>query len=230
MSESPDAPSVLPDPPVAPTKPHTWQRPTGPVDDPYAWLRNREDPDTIAYLEAENTYSGAFFEQHAELVESLFEEIKSRVQETDQSVPVQHGPWWYITRTIEGQSYPVFCRGAAIESASDGVILDCNVEAEGHDFFDIHAVDPSPDHTLLAWSADVDGGERYTLRVRDLETGTDLPDELTDTSSWGGLAWSSDGQSLFYARPDERYYLDVSSTRSVYRSPPSTSADQARRV
>jgi oligopeptidase B len=157
-------------------------------------------------------------------------------------VPVEHGPWWYISRTIEGQSYPVFCRGSSIEQASDDVILDCNVEAEGHDFFDVHAVDPSPDHTLLAWSADVDGGERYTLRVRDLGTGTDLPDELTDTSSWGGLAWSSDGEWLFYARPDEqmrphqiwlhrlgtpvaddrllieepdeRYSLDVSSTRS----------------
>ena len=106
MSESPDAPSVLPDPPVAPTKPHTWQRPTGPVDDPYAWLRDREDPDTIAYLEAENAYSGAFFDEHAELVESLFEEIKSRVQETDESVPVQHGPWWYVTRTDRGPVVP----------------------------------------------------------------------------------------------------------------------------
>ena len=170
MSESPDAPSVLPDPPVAPTKPHTWERPTGPVEDPYAWLRNREDPDTIAYLEAENAYAGAFFDQHAELVESLFDEIKSRVQETDQSVPVQHGPWWYVTRTDRGRSRtPCSAAARSIDDASDVVILDCNVEAEGHDFFDVHAVDPSPDHTLLAWSADVDGGERYTLRVRDLD-------------------------------------------------------------
>ena len=100
-------------PPVAPTKPHTWERPTGPAEDPYAWLRDREDPDTIAYLEAENAYAAAFFDQHGDLVEKLFEEIKSRVQETDESVPVRHGPWWYVTRTIEGQSYPVFCRGRA---------------------------------------------------------------------------------------------------------------------
>ena len=83
-------------------------------------------------------------------------------------------------------------------------ILDCNAEAEGHDYFDVHAVESSPDHTLLAWSSDTDGGERYTLRVRDLGTGADLPDELTETSSWGGVAWSSDGQWLFYARPDEQ--------------------------
>ena len=190
-----------PDPPVAPTKPHTWERPTGAVDDPYAWLRDREDPDTIAYLEAENTYAGLFFDRHADQVEELFAEIKSRIQETDESVPVRHGPWWYVTRTIEGESYPVFCRGRSIDDASD-VILDCNAEAAGHEYFDVHAVDPSPDHSLLAWSSDIDGGERYTLRVRDLATGDDLADEITGTSSWGGVAWSGDGQWLLYARPD----------------------------
>jgi oligopeptidase B len=229
-------------PPTAPTKPHTWTRPTGPVEDPWAWLANREDPDTIAYLEAENTYTKAWFADHDDLVETIFGEIRSRVQETDLSVPVRHGSWWYVTRTVEGLSYPVYCRGESMETAVDTVMLDCNAEAEGHDFFDVHAVEVSPDHRLLAWSSDLDGGERYTLRVRDLSTGADLPDELTGTSSWGGLAWSSDGQWLFYARPDdqmrpyqiwrhrlgsppaddqlvlteddERFYLDVSATRS----------------
>jgi oligopeptidase B len=195
--------TALPAPPVAPTKPHTWQRPTGPVEDPYAWLRRKDDPDTVPYLEAENAYSGAWFDAHAGDVEALYDEIRSRIQETDESVPVRHGPWWYVTRTIEGRSYPVFCRGAAIDRADD-VILDCNVEAAGHDFFDVHALEPSPDHELLAWSSDLDGSELYTLRVRDLATGKELPDELTGTSSWGGLAWSSDGQWLFYARPDDQ--------------------------
>jgi oligopeptidase B len=195
--------ATLPPPPVAPRRPHTWDRPTGPADDPYAWLRQKDDPETIAYLEAENAYADAWFAQRAELVDQLYEEIRSRIQETDESVPVQHGDWWYVTRTIEGQSYPVFCRGRSIDQA-DQVILDCNVEAAGHDYFDVHAVDPSPDHTLLAWSSDVDGSEIYTLRVRDLATGQELPDELTGTSSWGGVAWSADGQWLFYARPDEQ--------------------------
>ena len=236
------SPFERPDPPVAPTKPHTWERPTGPVDDPWAWLLQRDDPDTLAYLRAENDYADAFFTEHGELVEEIFQEIKSRVQETDQSVPVRHGPWWYVTRTIEGQSYPVFCRGRTIDDATATVMLDCNEEAAGHDFFDVHAVDASPDHRLLAWSSDVDGSERYTLRVRDLATGRDLDDVLTGTSSWGGQAWSADGQHLFYARPDdqmrpyqiwrhrlgtppdedelvleevdERFYLGVGSTRS----------------
>ncbi|MET0577924.1 MAG: S9 family peptidase [Ilumatobacteraceae bacterium] len=188
---------------MAPRKPHTWERPTGPTEDPWAWLRDREDPDTVAYLEAENVYSSAWFDARAPLVDELFQEIKSRVQETDESVPVRHGAWWYVTRTVEGQSYPVFCRGRSIDDTAD-VILDCNAEAAGHDYFDVHAVDPSPDHELLAWSSDVDGSEVYTLRVRDLATGIDRPDELTGTSSWGGLAWSSDGEWLFYARPDDQ--------------------------
>jgi oligopeptidase B len=234
--------------PSAPTKPHTWERPTGAVDDPWAWLRDRDDPDTIAYLEAENAHAAAWFDEHAELVEELFDEIKSRVQETDLSVPVHHGGWWYVTRTVEGESYPIFCRGRSADTADEDVLLDCNAEAaargaDGPDgFFDVHTVEPSPDHTLLAWSVDTDGGERYALRVRELATGRDRADELTDTSSWGGVAWSADGEWLFYARPDaqmrpfeiwrhrlgtspeddvrvateddERFYLSVASTRS----------------
>jgi len=239
--------TTLPEPPVAPRRPHTWQRPTGAVEDAYAWLRDREDPATLDYLRAENDYAEAFFAGHAELVQTLFEEIKSRVQETDESVPVRHGPWWYTSRTVEGLSYPVFCRGRSLDAATADVILDCNAEAAvaaegGNDYFDVHAVDPSPGHQLLAWSSDVDGGERYTLRVRDLATGDDLDDELTGTSSWGGVAWSADASWLFYARPDEqmrpheiwrhrlgsavaedvlvlrepdeRFFLDVSATRS----------------
>src|SRR5687768_5230373 len=95
-----------PAPPVAPTRPHVWERPTGRTDDPWAWLRDRDDPDTIAYLEAENAYADRFFDEpaRAELVDTIYREIKSRVQETDLSVPVLDHGWWYVTRTIEGQS------------------------------------------------------------------------------------------------------------------------------
>ena len=194
-------------PPVAPTRPHQWKRPTGVVEDPWAWLADRDDPATIAYLEAENAHSDHYFAEpaRAALVESVFQEIKSRVQETDLSVPVLHGGWWYVTRTIEGRSYPVFCRSRdeAVPDTPDSVILDCNVEADGHDYFDVHDVEPSPDHTLLAWSSDVDGSERYTLRVRNLDNGSDL-DEIAGTSSWGGVAWSANRDWLFYARPDDQ--------------------------
>jgi oligopeptidase B len=194
---------ATPAPPIAERRPHTWARPSGAAEDPYAWLRDRDDPATIAYLEAENTYADAWFAERSGLVDAIYEEIRSRVQETDESVPVPHGPWWYVTRMVEGQSYPIFCRGRSIEDATADVIVDANAEAEGHDFFDVHTVEPSPDHRLLAWSSDVDGGERYTLRVRDLATGEDL-DVIEGTSSWGGVAWSADGTWLFYARPDEQ--------------------------
>ncbi|MCB0983131.1 MAG: hypothetical protein KDB06_00620, partial [Ilumatobacter sp.] len=195
-------------PPIAKQIPHTWQRPTGPADDPWAWLRDRDDPDTIAYLEAENAYADDWFAGHADLLEGIFGEIKQRVQETDLSAPVRKDEWWYVTRTEEGASYPIHCRGRSAASATEEVLLDENAEAEGHEFFAIHAFDVNPQHTLLAWSADTDGSERYTMRFRDLTVpagapGRDLPDELIDTT-WGGTAWSADGTVLFYVTADEQ--------------------------
>jgi oligopeptidase B len=189
-------------PPRAPRIAHRWNRPTGPVDDPWAWIRQRDDPATLAYIEAENDYSNAWFAQHAELVEQIFGEIKSRIQESDESAPVAHGPWWYVTRTEEGSSYPIHCRGASASGAGENVILDENIEAEGHEFFAVGLTEVSPDHRLLAYSVDTDGGERYTLKVRDLERGVDLDDRLTNTS-WAGVAWAADNNTLFYVANDE---------------------------
>ncbi|HEX2785282.1 MAG TPA: S9 family peptidase [Ilumatobacteraceae bacterium] len=182
---------------------HHWDRPTGRVNDPWAWLRNRDDPDTIAYLEAENAYSEAWFGERQELVETIFGEIKSRIQETDITAPLKDGPWWYSSRTEEGRNYPIHCRGRSVAEAGNEVLLDENREAEGRDFFSLDAFDVSRDHRLLAWSADFDGGgEKYTLRVRDLTTGTDSPDIVHDVA-WCGTAWSHDNSSLFYVTANE---------------------------
>jgi oligopeptidase B len=188
--------------PVAKQIEHHWERPTGPMADPWAWLRNREDPDTIAYLQAENAYSDAWFSEHAELVETLFTEIKSRIQETDVSAPVKDGPWYYTARTEEGRNYPIHCRGASAATATDNVILDENKEAEGQDFFSVDAFDISLDHRLLAWSSDTEGGEKYTLRFRDLDSGADLGDTVHDIA-WCGTAWSADNRSIFYVTANE---------------------------
>lgn len=184
---------------------HTWERPTGPMPDPWAWLRDRDDPDTIAYLGAENAYADAWFDARTGVVEELFEEIKGRTQETDQGVPVRHGDWWYVGRTEEGSSYPVHCRGRSAATATEQVLLDENVEAAGHEYFQLNAFDVSPDQRLAAWSIDTDGSERYTMRVRDLDRGADLADELTDTT-WGGTAWA--GRYLFYVTPDDQMRPD----------------------
>ncbi|MEY4173279.1 MAG: hypothetical protein RI900_444 [Actinomycetota bacterium] len=188
--------------PVAPQSPHVWARPTGSVDDPWAWLRDRDDPRTVPYLEAENAYADAWFASHQPLLDDIFREIKSRVQETDESAPVRKDDWWYVTRTVEGSSYPIHCRGRSATTATERVLLDENVEAEGHEYFAVSAFDVNPQHTVLAWASDIDGSEHYTMRFRDLTTGNDLDDTIDDTT-WGGTAWSADGNTLFYVTPDE---------------------------
>ena len=189
--------------PIAKHVPHTWTRPTGQVEDPFAWLRNRDDPDTIAYLEAENAVSDAWFAEQGALVDELFEQIRSRVQETDISAPVPVDGWYYSARTEQGRSYAIHCRGRSADTATDELVLDQNREAEGHEFFDIGAFEISPDHRLVAWSADTNGDEHYTLRVRDIAHQRDLDDELHDTT-WAGVAWSSDGTHLFYVEADDQ--------------------------
>ncbi len=175
--------------------------------DPYAWLRDRDtDPDVLAHLEAENAYTAAATAHTAGLQERLFEEIRARIQETDLSVPVRNGPWWYYVRTEAGRQYAISCRRAAAadgswdEGAPEQVLLDENVEAEGHDYFATGVFDVSPDHDLLAFAVDRDGGERYDLRFRDLTTGADLPDRIDGV--YYGSAWSRDGRFFFYVRPD----------------------------
>jgi oligopeptidase B len=190
--------------PIAKQVPHTWARPTGDVSDPWAWLRDRDDPDTVAYLEAENAYADSWFAPHRQLTDTLFDEIKSRVQETDVAVPVRKDMWWYTARTEEGLNYAIHCRGTSRETATEFVLLDENVEAEGAEFFSLGLFEISPDHALAAWSLDVDGSELYELRIRDLATGADLADTLTGTSAWGGAAWSADGTHLFYMLPDDQ--------------------------
>src|SRR4249919_2437370 len=109
--------------PMAKQIEHRWDRPTGPAEDPWAWLRDRSDPDTIGYLEAENDYAAAWFADHDELVEKIFGEIKSRIQETDITAAIKDGEWWYSARTEEGRNYPIHCRGYSAADAASHVLL-----------------------------------------------------------------------------------------------------------
>jgi oligopeptidase B len=189
-----------------------------PVVDPYSWLRDRDDPSVIDHLHAENAYTEAVTEHTKDLRDRLFEEIRSRIQETDLSVPVRMGPWWYFGRTTEGSQYSVHCRVPAsgerltlsdpppqiepgVMAPDEQVILDENQLAGESDYFALGAFDVSLDHRCLAYSTDYDGGEKYTLRIRDLETGADLPDQIPEVTY--GTAWSDDASVLFYVTPDE---------------------------
>ncbi|GGK59331.1 S9 family peptidase [Nocardia camponoti] len=193
--------------------------------DSYEWLRNKEDPEVIAYLEAENAYTAARTDHLQPLRDKIFDEIKARTQETDLSVPTRIGEYWYYSRSYEGKQYGVFCRcpidaDAAgidawtppqleVDSVIEGeqVLLDSNVLAEGLDFFALGACTISNDGNLLAYSVDTAGDERYTLRVKDLRTGELLPDEVTGAAA--GATWSLDGTHLFYQTVDESWRPDT---------------------
>lgn len=181
--------------------------------DEWFWLRERDDPAVLTYLEAENAYTEQGLISLAGLRERIFEEIRRRVRETDVSAPVRRGDWEYFSRTIEGREYAVHCRRPAsskdpldpeaVPGAPNGevIVLDENERAEGHDYFALRGLAVSPGQARLAFAVDVTGGERALLRVRDLAAGTDLPDEIPDV--YYGLAWANDEATLFYVRPDE---------------------------
>lgn len=191
------------------------------VEDRYEWLRAKDDADVIAHLEAENAYTDARTAHLAGLRERIFSEIKERTLETDLSVPVRRGQWWYYSRTVEGSQYGIHCRAplaspedwtpprldADTEVPGEQILLDGNVEAEGHDFFSLGSFEVSTDGTRLLYGVDVEGDERYTLRVRDLVTGENLPDVIADT--FAGATFSPDGAFIVYTTVDDAWRPDT---------------------
>ena len=185
--------------------------------DPYEWLREKDDPDVISYLEAENAYTEAQTAQLSELSNAIFSEIKARTKETDLSVPsyTSHpggSAYWYYVRTVEGSEYPIYCRVVATdrdkmpdpeqEISGEEVLLDGNLEAEGHEFFSLGALSASLDGRLLAYSVDLTGAERFTIMIKDLVSGELLADQISDTAY--GVAWAKNTH-LFYTRADDAW-------------------------
>jgi oligopeptidase B len=208
--------STPPQPPVAKRVPAKRTHHGDTVIDEYSWLADPKDPETIAYLEAENAYTEAMTAGLAGLRETVFDEIKARTQETDLSVPVRKGDWWRYARTVEGQQYQIHCRRKVAPGEvtpplpADGeplegeeILLDGNELAAGKEFFSLGALSVSPDGRLLAYSTDFSGNERYTLRIKDLSAGQPLADEIPNT--YYGCAWSLDGSALFYVTVDDAW-------------------------
>ena len=204
-------------PPVAARRPSTRTHHGDKVVDDYEWLRAKDDPEVVAHLEAENAYTAARLEHLAPLRQEIFAEIRSRTQETDLSLPSRDGDWWYYSRTEEGKQYPIHARFAArgpddwtprvlvagepVEG--EQILVDQNVEASGHEFFSLGTFDVSDDGGRLLYATDVEGDERYTLRVRDLGTGEDLADEVPGTAP--GAFFAPDGQHVFYQTVDDAW-------------------------
>jgi oligopeptidase B len=199
-------------PPVAARKPIERTHHGDVFVDDYEWLRDKTDIEVLDYLRAENIYTQARTAHLESLREAIFGEISERTLQTDLSVPTRRGGYWYYTRTVEGKQYPISCRVRAdgdeppatdSEIAGEETLLDGNEVAGDSEFFSLGTVDVSPDGRLLAYSTDLVGDERFTLRIKDLSTGELLPDELPDVHY--GSAWSADGSTIFYTKVDDAW-------------------------
>ncbi len=166
--------------------------------DDYYWIRDRENPEVIKYLEAENAYTEEKMLGAAPLRQEIYQEILSRIQQTDVDVPLKKGPYEYYSRTVEGQQYQIFCRK---RDEHEEVILDANQLAEGKKYFALGALSVSEDHRLLGYSVDEDGSEEFNIFVKDLATGEVLPDRIEKVSA--GLVWTNDPHTFLYTTFDE---------------------------
>lgn len=184
--------------------------------DPYEWLRDKESPEVIAHLEAETAYAESATAQLAPLREQLFQEVRTRVQETDLSVPWRRGNWWYFTRTVEGGEHSVQCRVPAAEEGweppqivagqslpGEQTLLDGNERAQPHEFWSLGAFDITHDGTRMAWAEDTTGDERFTVRVHDFAADRTLDDEIPETSY--GAFLSPAGDAVFYTEVDDTW-------------------------
>lgn len=216
--------------PVAEVRPHTYEVHGRVIRDDYAWLKADnwrdvlKDPSTLPtdireHLASENAYSDAALASTAALRKTLVAEMRARIREDDSSVPEPDGPYAYYTRHREGGQHPLVCRrprtvvvipGQGAETAADGgpeegevILIDGDREGEGLAFFEIAAAVHSEDHRLLAWSADTKGSELHTIRIRDLETGAELPDRVEATT--GEVVWTADSQDFFYVAVDDNH-------------------------
>ena len=201
-------------PPRAERRPHADSHHGITRNDDYAWLRAgnwqevMHDPselpaDIRQYLEAENAYTEAALAGTKVLQERLFEEMKGRIKEVDSSVPAPDGPYAYYTSFVTGAQHPRFCRKARGLEDAETILVDGNREAQGKAFFRFGGLSVSPDHRFLAWAHDDKGSEFYRIRIRDIATQQELPDDLVNTA--GDAVWSADGKTIFYTLQDEQH-------------------------
>lgn len=181
---------------------HRVVSPHGERDDPYYWLRDdtRSDPEMLGYLQAENDYTKAMLAPAQPLIDRLYAEIVARLKQDDATVPVRYRGYWYAIKYATGQEYPIVVRRADAANAEEVVLLDGNALASGQPFFQLGGYEVSPDNRLLAYTEDTVGRRQYRLRIKDLMTGTLLPDVIENVD--GGVAWADDNRTLLYVEKD----------------------------
>ena len=224
-------------PPDVEKRPHTVTSPHGERQDEYYWLRDdtRQDPQMLAYLNAENAYADAVLAPLQAQEDKLYDEIVARIKQDDSSVPERDRGYWYYTRFETGKDYPVHARRAdrvgldavSIQAANDRgdfageeILLNVNALAEGHDYYSAALVDISQDNQKLLWADDTNGRRQYTLRVTDLASGKRLADEIPGTN--GDAVWADDGQTFYYIENDPDTLLSKRVKKHTLGSDPKT--------
>jgi oligopeptidase B len=200
VSLTPDSPSMAPQPPIARREPVEHVLHGDRRIDAYAWLRQKEDPEVLAYLSAENAYTEAILRDTEPLQQRLYDEMLARILQTDLSVPYRLRGYLYFTRTEEGKQYPIHSRRLDAENSPEEVLLDLNALAAGHSFLGLGSLAVSDDNQLIAYSLDLTGFRQYTLQVKNLATGETLPTRIERVTS---AAWAADNRTLFYTIEDE---------------------------
>ena len=212
-------------PPDAAKQPHAVEAPFGAVrNDDYYWLRDdaREDPQVLAYLNAENAYADAVLAPTSPLQETLYSEIVGRIKQDDASVPYRERGYWYYTRFETGKDYPIQARRKGSMDAPEEILLDVNAMAEGKGYFNVGDAEVSQDNQLLAWADDEVGRRQYVIRFKNLVTGEVYPDTISNASP--NVVWADDNRTLFYVENDPETLLTVRVKSHVLGTP--SSADK----
>jgi len=199
-----------PVPPKVAQKPHTHEKFGDLRQDPFFWLKERENPEVIAYLKAENAYMDEVMKPVKGLQEKIYEELRSRVKEDDSTVPFKLGAYYYYARFETGREYPIYARKKDSPEAKEEILLDVNEMAKGQSYFSVPFPKPSPDHSKLLYAVDNKGRRFYDLHVKDLATGKEI-ESIPETT--GDCEWANDNKTIFYTKQ----HKDTLRPQWVYR-------------
>ncbi len=192
--------------------------------DNYYWLNERDNPEVIEYIEAENEYLITMMAHTERLQDRLYNEMRGRIREDDKSVPYKENGYYYYTRYEEGTEYPLYCRRKGSMDAPEEIIIDANKKADGHSFFILTGVTMNPEHNTVAFAVDTIGRRMYTIYFKDLTTGEILASEITDVTQ--NIEWANDNKTVFYSRQDPQTLRSY----QVYRYEVGQPIDTARLV
>lgn len=207
-------------PPIAEKKPKELTIHGHTRIDNYFWLNQRDDSSVINYLKAENAYTDAMMQDTKEFQDAIYNEIISRIKQTDESVPYLDNGFYYYTRFEEGKEYPIYCRKKGNLEAIEEILLNVNEMAEGHEYYQVAGISVSPDNQKIAYGVDTVSRRKYTIYFKDLVSGEVLPDAIPLTT--GGASWASDNKTVFYTLKDEETLRPYKVFRHVLNTPATT--------